>query len=106
MDEQLTAAWILTNERLWPKLSGVRRNEIKTWLEMNGINPSLVPVDGTISIRVVGPETDSENWVIRYEEFCTDPEGHILAGDEGNAYTHVREIPLVIDPPLLWLIPA
>lgn len=108
MDETGGMSWLLTNAALWPKLSDFRKFEIKVWLEMNGINPRLVPIDTTIMLVVADPETDRENWTIQYEEFCTDADGHILAdaNHSDEAYAHKREVPLVVDPPIAWLIPV
>lgn len=104
MDEQLGTSWMVVNGDLWPRLSKSRRYQIKVWLEMNGINPSYVPVD--TEILLILQSADLEEWVIRYEEFRTDEDGHVIhCTDRGGAYADEREVPLIIDPPVTWLTP-
>lgn len=107
MSEIRTMSWLVTNGALWPGFSWARRGEIRLWLEMNGIHPSNVPVGSEIVLTVPDPDRDPEHWVIRYDEYCTDENGLILVPSERSAevYVHEREVPLVIDPPMEWLIP-
>jgi hypothetical protein len=96
------ADWVVTDGPLWQKLSEVRRTEISTWLRMNGVSPRLVPVDATVMVAESAPGI----WEIRYEEYPTDRDGNIVFIDTDSAGIQARSVPLVIDPPMHWLIPA
>lgn len=95
-------AWIVTDGALWKKLTEVRRGEIKLWLRMNEIDPNSVPVDSTVMIV---PEGSA--WEIWYEEFVRE-NGNIVIDpkDPDSAYVQQRSVPLIVDPPMHWLIPA
>lgn len=98
------ANWVVTDGTLWQKLSEIRRAEIRIWLRMNGINPSIVPVDATVMIV----EAAHDQWEIWYEEYLANGDGTIVAADDGfdSICAYGRQVPLVIDPPMHWLIPA
>lgn len=97
-------AWVVTDGALWAKLSKNRRAEIRTWLRMNGVVPRLVPVDCTV---LLAPD-DAGYWEIRYEEYRCNDDGRILVDPDNpdEAYVQAVAVPLVIDPPQHWLIPA
>lgn len=96
-------SWLILNEDLWKKLTDSRRTEIRTWLRMNGINPGIVPVDSDVLITEV---SDGE-WEIWFEEFQTNAVGDIVIDPDGTGEVCVfeRATPMVIDPPVTWLIP-
>jgi hypothetical protein len=98
-----STSWIVTDGALWTKLTELRRREIRTWMRMNDIDPSLVPVDSTVTLVEEGG-----SWVIRFEEFQQSESGAIMIDpkDPDSAYIRECAVPLVIDPPQYWLIPA
>jgi len=90
--------WIVTNEEHWRKTPYGRRYEVHNWLQLNGIKPSLVPLDSEIVVR----ENSDGIWVIDFEEYRTDSRGRIRfdSGSPSNAERQARTVVMEIDPPL------
>jgi hypothetical protein len=93
--------WIVTNGTLWKQTPELRRGEIRGWLGLNGVNANLVPADSEVIIR----ENSDGIWVIDFEEYRTNAEGHVLLDPENpaEAYVQARTVPMDMDPPLYLL---
>src|SRR5688500_3960850 len=96
--------WIVTDDATWRKTPEVRRDEIRSWLAMNGINPLRIPLYSTVSVR----ECADRTWEICYLECAVTKDGRIKF-DESEPYgvkTHPMTTPLEINPPMYLLRPV
>ena len=83
---------------MWPHLVDTgRREELKAWLQANGIDPADVPIHANISIEPTKPRGAH---LIRYTVYLRDTSGRKYQDPATHdAAQEERTVPLLVQPP-------
>lgn len=95
-------ARLISNAALWGMHQAQgRADDVRAWVEANGIDPHDVPVEYDMVIEDLpdGP-------VIRYWVHARTKNGHKYATIEGRAAVEECTVPLVVEPPDGWPVHA
>jgi hypothetical protein len=100
----MTSRWLASSGETWKRLPEIRREELRNWLRMNGVDPYHVPVDSDVTVREISPGT----WVIDYEAHVLTEDGRVQVSptDPDDVYVQAKTTPLEINPPMYLLTPV
>jgi hypothetical protein len=92
---------LISDASRWPRIEGTaQRDELLSWLRVNGITPDDVPVHAVLAVEAGADSAP----VIRHSVYLGDAAGHRYLADPDNsdagAAAEEGTTPLTVEPPM------